>query len=49
MKERIYYTKPSITERGAAEAERNGGSEQCYVYINRFEELFKNIWVQDAW
>ncbi len=44
MKERIYYTKPSITEkevRYATDAARNGWGKQCYEYINQFEELFK--------
>ncbi len=43
-KERIYYTKPSITEKEveyATDAARNGWGERCYEYINRFEELFK--------
>lgn len=41
---RIYYTKPSITEKEvayASDAARNGWGERCYDYINRFEELFK--------
>lgn len=44
MKTRILYTKPSITEleiRYAADAAANGWGEQCYAYINRFEELFR--------
>ena len=44
MKERIYYTKPSITElevRYATDATRNGWGDRCYEYINRFEEAFK--------
>lgn len=44
MKERIYYTKPSITELEvsyATDAARNGWGERCYEYINRFEVLFK--------
>ncbi|MCI5227893.1 MAG: DegT/DnrJ/EryC1/StrS family aminotransferase [Candidatus Electrothrix sp. AX2] len=44
MKERIYYTKPSITERGvelATDAARNGWGDRCYEYIARFEEMFK--------
>ena len=44
MKPHIYYTKPSITEKEveyATDAARNGWGEQCYAYINRFEELFK--------
>lgn len=41
---RIYYTKPSITEREvkyATDAAQNGWGERCYEYINRFEEAFK--------
>jgi perosamine synthetase len=44
MKPRVHYTKPSITEKEveyATDAARNGWGEQCYAYINRFEELFK--------
>lgn len=44
MKPRILYTKPSITElevRYAMDAAANGWGDQCYAYINRFEELFK--------
>lgn len=44
MKARIPYTKPSITEREvryATDAAANGWGDQCYAYINRFEELFK--------
>jgi perosamine synthetase len=41
---RIYYTKPSITEleiRYASDAATNGWGERCYEYIGRFEQLFK--------
>jgi len=41
---RIYYTKPSITElevRYATDAAANGWGDKCYEYIGRFEELFK--------
>ncbi len=41
---RIYYTKPSITElevEYASDAARNGWGERCYEYIDRFEEAFK--------
>ena len=41
---RIYYTKPSITElevEYATDAARNGWGERCYEYINRFEAAFK--------
>lgn len=44
MKQRIYYTKPSITElevHYATDAATNGWGDRCYEYINRFEELFK--------
>ena len=44
MKPRIPYSKPSITElevRYATDAAANGWGDQCYAYINRFEELFK--------
>jgi perosamine synthetase len=44
MKTRIFYTKPSITElevKYAADAAANGWGDNCYAYINRFEELFK--------
>lgn len=42
--ERIYYTKPSITElevRYAADAAAHGWGEHCYAYIHRFEKLFR--------
>jgi perosamine synthetase len=44
MKSRIPYTKPSITELEvsyATDAATNGWGDQCYAYINRFEDLFK--------
>jgi perosamine synthetase len=44
MKSRIFYTKPSITDLEvsyATDAAANGWGDQCYAYINRFEELFK--------
>jgi perosamine synthetase len=44
MKQRIYYTKPSITElevEYATDAARNGWGDHCYEYIHRFEEAFK--------
>ncbi len=44
MAQRIYYTKPSITEREvelAVDAARNGWGVRCYEYIERFEALFK--------
>jgi perosamine synthetase len=43
-KERIHYTKPSITELEVAyatDAARNGWGERCYEYIARFEDAFK--------
>jgi perosamine synthetase len=44
MKSRIAYTKPSITDhevRYATDAAKNGWGDECYAYINRFEEAFK--------
>ena len=44
MNPRIYYTKPSITDlevNYATDAARNGWGDQCYAYIERFENLFK--------
>lgn len=44
MTSRIYYTKPSITEKEveyAADAARHGWGNRCYEYIDRFEALFK--------
>jgi len=41
---RIYYTKPSITDlevESATDAARNGWGERCYEYIARFEAAFK--------
>jgi len=43
-KSRIFYTKPSITEREigyATDAAANGWGERCYDYIHRFEALFR--------
>lgn len=43
MSERIYYTKPSITDKEveyATDAAKNGWGERCYEYINRFEQAF---------
>jgi perosamine synthetase len=40
---RIYYTKPSITEREvryATDAAASGWGEHCYDYIVRFEDMF---------
>lgn len=44
MKPRIFYTKPSITDLEvsyATDAATNGWGDQCYAYIDRFENLFK--------
>lgn len=44
MSQRIYYTKPSITEleiEYANDAVRNGWGDRCYEYIVRFEDAFK--------
>lgn len=44
MTNRIYYTKPSITELEVAyatDAARHGWGERCYEYIGRFEALFR--------
>lgn len=41
---RIYYTKPSITEKEiayATDAAANGWGERCYEYIYRLEESFR--------
>jgi len=41
---KIFYTKPSITEleiHYATDAATNGWGDNCYGYINRFEDLFK--------
>lgn len=42
--DRIYYAKPSITEKEveyATDAARNGWGPACYEYITRFENAFK--------
>jgi perosamine synthetase len=44
MKERIHYTKPSITELEvsyATDAVRHGWGARCYEYINRFERAYE--------
>lgn len=44
MNNRIYYTKPSITDLEvdyATDAAKNGWGANCYAYIDRFEDLFK--------
>ncbi len=41
---RIYYTKPSITEREVAyatDAARNGWGDRCYEYVDRFEAAMR--------
>ncbi len=46
MKSKIHYTKPSITELEVSyvtDAARNGWGEQCYQYIIKFEEKFKDF------
>ncbi len=43
-KHRIPYSKPSITALEisyATDAAANGWGDQCYAYINRFQDLFK--------
>jgi perosamine synthetase len=43
MKQRILYTKPSITELEVAyatDAAANGWGERCYDYLNKFEAAF---------
>lgn len=45
MSNRIYYTKPSITElevKYATDAALNGWGEKCYDYIIQFENAFKS-------
>lgn len=44
MKEKIPYTRPSITDlevRYATDAAANGWGEHCYDYIDRFESMFR--------
>lgn len=44
MKPKIPYASPSITDlevRYATDAAANGWGDECYAYIDRFEELFK--------
>ncbi len=52
MQKRIPYAKPSITDLEvtyATDAATNGWGDQCYAYIDRFEELFtKHLGVQYA-
>lgn len=43
MKPRIFYTKPSITEKEveyATDAAKNGWGDRCYEYISQFEKKF---------
>jgi perosamine synthetase len=45
MKQRIFYTKPSITEvevEYATDAAANGWGDACYAYIDRFESDFRS-------
>jgi perosamine synthetase len=44
QKTNIPYSLPSITDlevRYSSDAAKKGWGDQCYIYINRFEELFK--------
>ena len=44
-KERISYSKPSITDLEvsyATDAAKNGWGNECFEYIDKFENLFKN-------
>jgi len=45
LKQRIYYTKPSIgqleVEYAERDAVRDGWGDRCYEYIVRFEDMFK--------
>jgi len=46
MNPRIFYTKPSITDKEveyATDAVRTGWGERCYDYITRFEEKFRGF------
>jgi len=46
MNSRIFYTKPSITEKEVAyatDAAQNGWGGRCYEYITRFEEKFREF------
>jgi perosamine synthetase len=46
MKPRIFYTKPSITEKEveyATDAARNGWGDRCYEYITEFEKKFRDF------
>ena len=45
MKKRILYSKPSISEleiHYATDAVTNGWGDNCYAYIDRFENIFKD-------
>ncbi len=45
VENRIFYTKPSITDLEisyANDAASNGWGDDCYKYIDKFENLFKN-------
>ena len=44
VEKKILYTKPSITDLEisyASDAAQNGWGDECYKYINKFENLFK--------
>ena len=46
MSAKIFYTKPSITEREveyATDAARNGWGPRCYDYIHKFEAAFREF------
>ena len=45
VENKILYTKPSITDLEisyASDAAKNGWGDDCYKYINKFENLFKD-------
>ena len=45
VKDKILYTKPSITDleiKYASDAAKNGWGDNCYKYIDKFEDLFKS-------
>ncbi|MDC1004967.1 DegT/DnrJ/EryC1/StrS family aminotransferase [Opitutales bacterium] len=52
LKSKIPYASPSITDlevRYATDAAANGWGDECYAYIDRFEELFKkHLGVENA-
>ena len=52
LKSKIPYASPSITDlevRYATDAAANGWGDECYAYIDRFEEIFKkHLGVENA-